>query len=386
MLLDVFLTPQLNPDSSDTVFYNEKAGDWEAKYISENHKLGSYVQLTPYNVSISINPFFKLVYLLLFALVMLLSLPILIVRPPALWALGLTVLHEHIKVLQQVKKIEPDRFYDFLSYEIGSSFLSSMLSKKGIRNYFITSPTPLYEVYPDCACDVFLSTSHYHAEEVEHQKENKAYPLNFYCNEMELWPYDQYNEQLEINRDLEKNTSPMVLGVFTSGVWWRRAEQHKEFAEGFFDTEDQLLRDIGKFILKYPQYKLKLYLHPRERSSEAQLAKAVEYYKEMCSNVDFTFGDFSLPTKSQFSQCDIGIAGTSNTIYERLFAGYKSLFAPYYIKNFPIANSNLASLSVKSYEELESKILNFSQLNPKEFFEQNNLWEYHKRGLSRVEV
>ena len=367
---------------TSTVFYNEAVGSWEAEYLRLNHSLDTYEHYTPYNTHLGVNIFSKFVYLALFAIVLLLSLPILVVRPVALWALGATVLHEHIKVMYQVNRQKPSRFYDFLSYEMGSSFLSSLLTRKGIKNYFITSPTPLYEVYPDCSCDVFLSTSPYHKDEIAFAKSDKNYPLNFHCNSMESWPYDQYTSGLQFNADLKDDQNQKNIGVYTSGVWWRRAEQHKEYAVGFFDSEDQMLSDIKAFVLKNPSYIPVLYLHPRERNSDTQLSKALVHYKKVFGKVEFKFGDFQRSTKAQFAHCNIAIAAGSNTIYERLYAGYKSLFAPYYQKQFPIKTSHLNSISARSYEDLETMILSFSQINTNDYFESNQLWDYHHSKLS----
>lgn len=375
--LDIFKKGNVQFDpKGDTCFYNENPEMWALDYIRQNERevnLAAYFY--PGNIYMDATFPVKVVYAVLMLVLNVISLPLLFVRPPGIWALHFTVLHEHIKILSLMKGRKIRKFYDFVCYEIGSSFLNMMLEKQGIRNHFITSPTPLYETYPDCVCDIFLSTSPYHVDEIKHKQVNKKYPLQFYFSEVRAWPYNEFDEKLEFNKGGYNNKKK--IGVYASGVWWRDKEKHQEFADGFFKSEFLLLEHSRQFIESHPEFELWLFLHPRERRTKEQLEEGLAFYSKVFGSVPYKLMDFSKPTKSQFSLCDISISVSSNTTYERLFGGFKSIFAPYYLPNFPIRGNVLENMCARNYEELEKKILQFDAMTDDQFFSELGLKEYH---------
>lgn len=375
---DIFKSGKVEFNSGgDVCFYNDSTEPWALDYVRQNagdYKLAAY--LSPHNIYLNENVISKLGYLLAMLLIKIAALPLLIIRPVGIWALHFTILHEHVKILSLIKSREIKHFYDFFSYEIGSSFLTILLEKKGIRDYFITSPTPLYETYPDCVCDIFLSTSPYHMDEIEHLKTHKEYPLRFKFNELRSWPYNEFNDQLELNTGEQYNNQKKI-GVYASGVWWRSKEKHQEFADGFFESEFLLLQHMKQFAQLHPEFEIWLFLHPRERRTQAQLDEGLEFYRSVFGEVPFKLMDFSKPTKSQFSACDISISVSSNTTYERLYGGFKSIFTPYFLPKFPIKGNALENICVRDFESLEKTILKFDAISTDAFFDQTELKIYH---------
>ena len=370
---------QVEDKGGDTCFYNDSVQDWAIDYVKTNAgELNMAMYLSPSNITLNISTFNKLIYLILLFILQVLAFPLLFIRPIGIWALHFTILHEHIKILSVIKKKRITKFFDFFSYEIGSSFLNLLLEKRNIKNHFITSPTPLYETYPDCVSDVFISTSPYHSEELVHSKLNNKYPLRFYCNKMIQWPYNEFNELLELNTGNNYNNKKK-LGIYTSGVWWRNKEKHQEFADGFFESEFLLLNHLKRFASEMPEFELCLFLHPKERQTPEQLAEGLDFYRQQLGDVPFGLMDFTKPTKSQFSLCDISISVCSNTTYERLFGGFKSIFTPYCLPNFPIDGNALEYICAKNYQELKEKILAFDQLTDEAFFELSGLKKYHHK-------
>lgn len=363
----------------DVVFYNESAEPWAIQYIENNNeKVALAAYLTPYTVLFRAGWLVKLLYSLCIFTVGIVSLPLCLIRPIGIWALHLTILHEHIKIITEIRGKKIKHFFDFISYEIGSSFLTILMGKKGIRNYCITSPTPLYETYPDCVVDVFLSTSPYHKDEIRYSRSNIQYPLRFVYNEFREWPYNEFDDQLELNDGRDYNNRKK-LGLYVSGVWWRSKEKHQEFADGFFESEFLLLQHAKQFMEAHPEFELWLFLHPRERRTKEQLQEALAFYKGVFGEVSFQLMDFSKPTKAQFGLCDISISVSSNTTYERLFGGFKSIFAPYYLPNFPIPGNALENICIRSYESLEKRIMEFDAIDTESFFETTGLRLYHHK-------
>jgi hypothetical protein len=378
VILDIFKTGKLDEHpGGEMVFYNDGVESWAMDYVQSNgEKDGLNMYLSPSNMYLKLPIYLKVVYLFLQAILALLSLPILCIRPIGIWSLHLTVVHEHVKIMSLLQGKGIRKFYDFFSYEIGSSFLNELLVGKGIRNHFITSPTPLYETYPDCVCDIFLSASPYHMEELEYKKAHPEYPLRFLYTEMRQWPYNEFDEKLEkfMGESAERNKQ---IGIYVSGVWWRSKEKHQEFADGFFESEFLLLEHMKRFGEQHPEYTLWLFLHPRERRTEAQLEEALAFYYSQFGTVPFKLMDFGKPTKSQFGLCDISISVSSNTTYERLFGGFKSIFTPYKLPTFPMPGNALEQICARDYVSMERMILDYSNMTTEDFFEQTGLKKYH---------
>ena len=377
VVFDVFKTGRVEKQDGDMVFYNDNTEPWALDYVQDNGEKSSLAMyLSPSNLYLNLPILLKVIYLLLQCILLIISLPILFIRPVGIWSLHLTIVHEHVKIMSLLQGNGIRKFYDFFSYEIGSSFLNELLVGKGIRNHFITSPTPLYETYPDCVCDIFLSASPYHMEELEYKKTHPEYPLRFLYTEMRQWPYNEFDEKLEkyAGESAERNKQ---IGIYVSGVWWRSKEKHQEFADGFFESEFLLLEHMKRFGEQHPEYTLWLFLHPRERRTPAQLEEGLTFYREQFGTVPFNLMDFSKPTKSQFGRCDISISVSSNTTYERLFGGFKSIFTPYKLPNFPIPGNALQHICARDYESLEGMILEYSNMSTEAFYEHTGLKKYH---------
>jgi hypothetical protein len=377
VVIDTFKSSNIALKEGDMVFYNDNTEPWALEYVRENGEQSQLAMyLSPSNLYLNLPIWLKAIYLVLQGILVVLSLPILFIRPVGIWSLHLTIVHEHIKILSILRGNSIEKFYDFFSYEIGSSFLNELLVEKGIRNHFITSPTPLYETYPDCVCDIFLSASPYHIEELEYKAKHPEYPLRFICTEMRQWPYNEFDNKLEKFAGESPERSKQI-GIYVSGVWWRSKEKHQEFADGFFKSEFMLLEQMKRFGELHPEYTLWLFLHPRERRTVAQLDEALSFYREQFGKVPFKLMDLNKPTKSQFGLCDISISVSSNTTYERLFGGFKSIFTPYKLPNFPMPGNALEHICARDYEGLERMILEYSDMSTDTFFERTGLRKYH---------
>ena len=377
VVFDVFKKGDIVCNAGDMVFYNDNTDPWALDYVRQNgDKSDLSMYLSPLNMHLKMSMISKLVYLIMQVLLILLSLPILIIRPVGIWSLHLTIVHEHVKIMSMLQGENIHKFYDFFSYEIGSSFLNELLVGKGIRNHFITSPTPLYETYPDCVCDIFLSASPYHIEELDYKAAHPEYPLRFICTEMRQWPYNEFDATLEKFSGESAERSKQI-GIYVSGVWWRSKEKHQEFADGFFESEFLLLEHMKRFGELHPEYTLWLFLHPRERRTPEQLEEALAFYSGQFGTVPYTLMDFSKSTKAQFGKCDISISVSSNTTYERLYGGFKSIFTPYKLPNFPMPGNALEHICARDYESLERMILDYSSMSTEAFFEQTGLKKYH---------
>jgi len=72
----------------------------------------------------------------------------------------------------------------------------------------------------------------------------------------------------------------------------------------------------------------------------------------------------------------VGIAVYSSSQAERLFGGFKTLFAPMgYLKNFFPGNT-FDSISIQNYEGLKQMMIELQKISDDEFFKRFSLGEY----------
>ena len=73
----------------------------------------------------------------------------------------------------------------------------------------------------------------------------------------------------------------------------------------------------------------------------------------------------------------IGISGFSSAQIERLYGGYRTLFAPMgFLKNY-FKDERLDKISVNDYPELETSILKLLGTSDEDFFKEYHLTDYH---------
>ncbi len=93
-------------------------------------------------------------------------------------------------------------------------------------------------------------------------------------------------------------------------------------------------------------------MHPLEKRGEQRLVESENYYRSYFG-ADVQFAPFDTNSVSCFDLVDIGIAIYSSTIFQRLFAGQKSLFAPYSMQADYFTDKRIEAISIRSYEQLE---------------------------------
>jgi hypothetical protein len=260
-------------------------------------------------------------------------------------------------------------FRIFSAFEKDIMFLSYFLQKyHGIKVALMPSSNPISTLYRSVICDTFVFSAPFQKKEYEVLKGN------WVINRTELWPPYGFNS-IKLNKD--SSLPPHnAIGLLSSGMALREHLRHpSEYSKNDFLAEKDLVEGLKKYSEETGNTSIVVYLHPLEKSEKKHLEFSLNYYKSMFGP-NVRFAPFHQPSKACFDLCSIGISVYSSTQTERLFGGYKTLFAPMgYLPNF-FSDERLDRISAQNYEQLKNLIESLKKMSETEFFEHYDLREY----------
>ncbi|RME03955.1 MAG: hypothetical protein D6812_04770, partial [Deltaproteobacteria bacterium] len=95
-------------------------------------------------------------------------------------------------------------------------------------------------------------------------------------------------------------------------------------------------------------------------------------------------GDGETNTREHFEEVDICVAAASTTLIERLFFGFKALYAPFFIPTFPLPGTTLARISAKDREAFVELLDRWIGVSAQTFFAENALEKFHHTHFGQV--
>lgn len=253
------------------------------------------------------------------------------------------------------------------SYEKEICFTSWYIQEKlNAKVYLFPSPNPIKHLYKNVICDTFVFSAPFQKKEYELLKNN------WYVNKMENWPPYGFQD-IEINKANE--TTKNTIGFVSSGMELRRSLQHVEpYGNLDYEAETTLISCLQLFLSNYPQVSLIVYLHPREKM-ESNMEFTKSYYKKVFGD-KFKFAPIERQTKACLSLCDVAVSGFSSAQFERLFGGYKTLFAPLgFLSNY-FSDNTLDLISIHSKNDFDIQLLTAMNKTVNEYFETEGLKAY----------
>jgi len=262
----------------------------------------------------------------------------------------------------------------FSAFEKDIMFLSYFLQKNLKVIVSLTpSSNPISTLYKKVICDKFIFTAPYQRSEYEKMK------ANWIVNTTELWPPYAFNA-IKINNS--QAVPPHAIGLISSGMALREYLQHpSEYAKDDFLAEKLLVEGLKRYCDESRDSSIIIYLHPLEKSEKKHLDFSVNYYKNIFG-ASVGFAPFDKPSKACFDLCEIGVSVYSSTQAERLYGGYKTLFAPMgYLANF-FSDERLDKISAQNYQELKSFINKLNKMSASDFFDNYGLNEYRWSSFS----
>lgn len=272
-------------------------------------------------------------------------------------------------LIYMLKKLKCQKVLHFNCFEKDSNFISFLLDQKGIRSIKFPSPNPLKRFYKYNYADIFALTAPYHSSEVNQLKDNWRIK-----NTIELPPFRfQYFIQY---RNSKNTNGSYKLGYLSSAMWLREQLNLSGLKEEVVKSEEKLQQLLAKNWTN----ELLVLLHPLEKKQE-NYETALNYYKNLF-NDRVAFPEKSMNSYQVFDQFQLGIASHSSSIMERLFLGYKSLFAPFFWTDSIFANDpSLRNISVFNEQELTEHLDKDISISDEKFFDLYGIQSFHYKNF-----
>lgn len=270
------------------------------------------------------------------------------------------------------------RIYNFVPFEIDSNMLALIWKSAGHQVIHIPSSGPLSTWNRVQLCNEIIFSTPYHYEEYnKHRATMRFDKIHFWGPENAHTYFSKYEKNVLSGK---KKT----LGFYSHGSWLRLQLGHTQTEMNLNDAEDACIKCLISFLKKNRDYKLIVFAHPREKKKELW-ERTKSHYAEVLKETEWTFGDISVPSAMLFDECSIGISTFSTIIYERLYAGFKTIICSAHIEGFPMKGSTLAALKFDKEEELAQLILSNDSISEEEFFKKYQVEGYAWKNREQFE-
>ncbi|MFN0033174.1 MAG: hypothetical protein ACKVOR_13520 [Flavobacteriales bacterium] len=283
-------------------------------------------------------------------------------------ALSIYEVAEIAFILHYIREHRIKHVYDFVPYEKDGNLMSLVLKQEGITITKIPSSGPLATHNRILLGDEIICSTPYHYEE------QKKFRDSLRAQTFTLWPperaflyFDRYTTH--------PTPQAYTLGFYSHGDWLRREEKHSEHGRKVGEAEQAILKYLSNFVAEYPQYKLIVFPHPREKKKEIS-EKSLQFYTKAIGNSNFEMMNENVGTAYNFERVDIAVAAFSTILYERLFCGYKTLIGNIGLSDFPMNGSTLNNICFGDYEEMKKLIELYGAHDEDFYFNHSDLDDY----------
>ncbi len=288
------------------------------------------------------------------------------------YALNLLEIVENARLIQHLRKHKISKLYYFCGFNKDANFAAVLLQKNQIICHKVPSSNPIKNFYQFVIADVFSFTAPYQKQEYEHLK------ANWMVDRFEEWPVFHF-EQIQGILNKYKTPKTNTLGFISSGIWRRIERGDNALGVGEYDSELRLIAFLKLYLNQNPQIQLFIFLHPIEKNNPEHYLKAQSHYQKVLGTNNIEFFEPSIPSFKLFDRVDLSVAAYSSANLERLYAGFKTLYAPLGIRSDYYADSSLNNIAAFDEKSLETLLNNSFEMNGEAFFEQNELQAYHNK-------
>ncbi len=248
----------------------------------------------------------------------------------------------NLLVLMKHRRVE--RVSYFCIFEKDSNFTGLVLMKSGLYVRKFSSETPLGCHNHAIVGDEIIYCHPYQLDEwKKFQRDMITDRYRLYIPEQTFLHIDQYRE----HPPAKKGT----LAIYTAGGWIRKKRGDVDQGFGYYNASDRFFEYLTAYIKARPDLKVKLFTHPVERTTPERFADARALYEGMWGADRIEYADPNVRTASAFAEAEVGVAVFSSVIWDRLFCGYKSVYAPTDMPVFPVADSKIAKICAQNEAE-----------------------------------
>ncbi|MEM0999676.1 MAG: hypothetical protein AAGN35_21640 [Bacteroidota bacterium] len=265
------------------------------------------------------------------------------------------------------------RLYYFCIYVKESNFCARLLMRDGVEVIKIASESPLTFFNRAIIANRVVLCTRYQEEELAHFRKT------IFTGQIDLWAPEQTLNHVFRYAPRDLPTPPQTLGLYTSGGWRRIERYDSDMGLGYHESEAMLHEHLKAYLAARTDVRLILFMHPIEKDTPERFEKAKNIYRELLGE-RIEFADPDLRTSQAFDLVDAAVSIFSVVMYDRIFCGFKSVLAPYEIRDFPISDTSLAGIAAKSRADLFRLLDEAIDMEKEEWFAQNGFRDWIFNG------
>lgn len=270
------------------------------------------------------------------------------------------------------------RIYNFVPFEIDSNALALYWKSRNHRVIHIPSSGPLSTWNKIQLCDEIVFSTPYHFEEY------KMYRSTMRFSKIHFWGPESAHTYFSKYEGASLAGKKKVIGFYSHGSWLRLKLGHVQTEMNLHAAEDACIEMIVSFLKRHQDFSLIIFTHPRERKLDLW-PQTEAHYQAIFEGTEWSFGDINSSSASLFEECSIGISTFSTIIYERLYAGFKTILCTKEIQGFPMKGSTLARLKFESEAEMALLILENDEISENDFFSKYDIEGYVWKNRRKFE-
>jgi hypothetical protein len=285
-------------------------------------------------------------------------------------ALMLLQLIENLKLAAILNRSDIEYVYFFGGFENDSNLTAVFLKSAGVKLHKVPSSNPIKNFYKTVVADAFSFTAPFQEEEFQDLKQN------WFVDKTVLWPIFNFTRLMPF---VAANFAPPAnntIGFLSRGMWLRRERGDSFLGVGEDIAEYEAMNAVKEYCVNHPEVSLWIFTHPIERKTPELYVKANQYYQEYFKGCKISLPPAEKSSYELFHTVDLALASVSSSNMERLFCGYKTLYAPIGLTIDLFEGTAVDKIVCKSKEALVAKIDESLQFTSDDFFNKNGLKGY----------
>ena len=269
--------------------------------------------------------------------------------------------------ITKIKGNHKKEIFYFSIYERESNFFAYQLMKSKHKIYKILSDTPIAIWNKNILTNQIIVCNKYQQFEIDLFSDTIIFEgLKFWGPELSFRYIKTYNKSVI--------TPTNTIGFYSTASWIRNQDDEINQGIDFFEMEKKVLLCLRKLLIDN-EYKVTIFLHPKEIRSKSMDLINLHYHKLLGQNANFQISKSKLSSDQLFHLVDLGVAFNSTIIHERIFCGFKSIFFPNN-PDFPIQDSPLYNICAKNEKDFLNLIKVNLKMSRRDFFIKNKLTDF----------
>jgi hypothetical protein len=262
------------------------------------------------------------------------------------------------------------KLYFFGGYENDSCFTGLLARSMKVHLVTVPSANPIRNFYQQVVTDTFVITADF--QNTEYDK----YHHQWLCSHIEQWPFIEFPKLTPFTKG-EKSTDKLAIGFLSRGAWLRKKRAvHAQNNNRDFEYEERCMNALRSFLKSHSSYTLVILPHPMECHRPELKQEAIQYYNDYYAGLKVVFYDKGLKSYQCFSDVDVTVTAISSANIERLYCGYKAMFAPLGAEMEFFSGSSLDNIVCRIEEDFDKMLSDILSKNEEEFFQHYQLQPY----------